>query len=68
KLDSRYGEFNAFKKGNLYNNNAIVTLKGANDYWESGLCSPDMILKDLVKIFHPELQPDHRLKYYKQLK
>ncbi|MGZ3863930.1 MAG: ABC transporter substrate-binding protein [Bacteroidia bacterium] len=68
KQDSRYGEFSAFKKGNLYNNNAIVTARGANDYWESGLCSPDKILQDLIKIFHPELQPGHQLKYYKQLK
>ena len=68
KQDKRYALFAAFKKGNLYNNNALVNEKGANPYWESGLCNPDEILGDLVKIFHPNLQPDYQLKYYKQLK
>ncbi|HWY38733.1 MAG TPA: ABC transporter substrate-binding protein [Bacteroidia bacterium] len=67
-MDNRYGEFNAFKKRNLYNNNALLNKTGGNAYWESGLCNPDEILRDLVKIFHPNLQPDRQLKYYKQLK
>jgi iron complex transport system substrate-binding protein len=67
KLDKRYAEFNAFKRKNLYNNNALINKTGGNNYWENGLCSPDEILRDLVKIFHPALQPDHKLKYYKQL-
>lgn len=67
KLDKRYGEFNAFKKRHLFNNNVLVTKGGANAYWENGLCNPDEILSDLIKIFHPNLLPDHKLKYYKQL-
>jgi iron complex transport system substrate-binding protein len=68
KLDKRYAEFNAFKNKNLYNNNAVLNKTGGNAYWENGLCSPDEILRDLVKIFHPGLQPGYNLKYYKQLK
>ncbi len=68
KLDKRYSEFNAFKKENLFNNNALLNKTGANAYWEYGLCSPDEILKDLIKIFHPNLHANHQLKYYKQLK
>lgn len=68
QLDHRYEKFNAFKRGNLYNNNALTNAKGGNAYWETGLCNPDEILKDLVKIFHPDLLPGHQLKYYKQLK
>jgi iron complex transport system substrate-binding protein len=67
KLDGRYAEFNAFKKGNLYNNNALLNVKGGNDFWEDGLCNPDEILSDLVEVFHPGLQPGKKLKYYKQL-
>ena len=66
-LDKRYAEFNAFKKGNLYNNNALLSKDGINGYWEYGLCSPQEILRDLIKIFHPNLQADHQLKYYKQI-
>jgi len=67
KMDKRYGAFNAFKKRNLYNNNVLLNKTGGNAYWEYGLCSPDEILLDLIKIFHPNLQPDYPLKYYKQL-
>jgi len=68
KQDKRYGVFNAYKKGNLYNNNALVDETGGNSYWESGLNHPDELLADLIKIFHPNLLPNHILKYYKQLK
>ena len=68
KQDKRYGIFNAYKKGNLYNNNALVDETGGNAYWESGLNHPDELLADLIKIFHPNLLPNHTLKYYKQLK
>lgn len=67
KADTRYGQFKAFKTGNIYNNNAILSPKGANSYWEDGLCNPDEILADLVSIFHPNLHPGHRLKYYRKL-
>ncbi len=68
KQDKRYEVFNAYKKQNLYNNNALVNEAGGNAYWEYGLNHPDELLKDLIKIFHPILLPNHTLKYYKQLK
>jgi iron complex transport system substrate-binding protein len=66
-LDKRYGEFKAFKEDKLFNNNALTNSKGGNAYWEHGLCNPDEILADLISIFHPGLEPGHKLKYYKQL-
>ena len=68
KQDKRYEVFNAYKKRNLYNNNAMVNEAGGNAYWEYGLNHPDELLADLIKIFHPDLVPNHTLKYYKQLK
>jgi len=65
--DERYGEFAAFKNNHVYNNNARSNAKGGNDYFESGIANPDVILEDLIKIFHPELLPDHQLYYYHQL-
>jgi iron complex transport system substrate-binding protein len=65
--DQRYTRFNAYQKGTLYNSNKRLNDIGANDYWESGAVNPQLILADLVKIFHPELLPDHQLVYYKQL-
>ena len=65
--DPRYGSFDAFKQDNIFNNNARMNNTGGNDYWESGAVNPHIILADLVKIFHPELLPDHELVYYQKL-
>lgn len=65
--DERYTQFNAYQTGAMYNNNARLNENGGNDYWEGGLANPDVVLADLIKIFHPELLPDHELVYYRQL-
>lgn len=65
--DPRYGKFDAFKQNSVFNNNVRMNDFGGNDYWESGAVNPHLILADLVKIFHPELLPNHELVYYQQL-
>jgi iron complex transport system substrate-binding protein len=65
--DSRLADLAAYQSGNIYNNNARLNENGGNDYWESGLANPDVILADLIKIMHPELLPDHELVYYRHL-
>jgi len=67
--ESRYAEFKAFKKGNLYNNNKVANSKGYSTYWETGMIYPDRILSDMILIFHPELAPQLKndLYYYKQI-
>ncbi|MCL5995346.1 MAG: ABC transporter substrate-binding protein [Chloroflexi bacterium] len=66
--DERYAKFAAVKQGNMYNNNARLNPTGGNDYNESGHANPDVVLADLIKIFHPELLPNHELVYYHRLK
>lgn len=66
-FDERYNLFKPFKTGNLYNNTKKVNAKGYSDYYESGLCNPDELLKDFIKIFHPNVLPEHQLKYYKKI-
>lgn len=66
--DTRYADFKAFKKQQIYNIFGRYTEGGGNDYYESGVVEPDVILKDIVKIFHPELLPDHELVYHARLK
>jgi iron complex transport system substrate-binding protein len=65
--DSRFGEFEAVKKGNIFNNNKKVNENGGIEYWELGVARPDIVLKDLVKIFHPTLLPDYEPYFYKKL-
>lgn len=67
KDDERYTKFAAFQNGAIYNNNARLNENGGNDYWESGVAYPDIVLADLITIFHPELLPDHKLYYYRKL-
>ncbi|MEH1843085.1 MAG: ABC transporter substrate-binding protein [Nostoc sp.] len=65
--DNRYGDFKAMKTVNLYNNNARVNESGGNDYWEGGINNPDIVLADLIKIFHPKILFNHQLFYYRKL-
>ena len=66
--DSRYADFKAFKTGKVYNVYGKYTEGGGNDYYESGIVQPHVILKDIVKIFHPQLLPNHELVYYAPLR
>lgn len=53
---------------NVYNNTLRTSPNGGNDFWESGALHPELILSDLVQIFHPGILPDTPLNYYAQLK
>jgi iron complex transport system substrate-binding protein len=57
---ANYTLFDAYKKQNIYMCN---TLKTPNYYQELPL-HPDWTLKDLIKIFHPELLPEYQPRYY----
>ena len=65
--DERYGQFKAVRTGNVFNANARLNANGGNDYWETGLIEPDVLLADIIKILHPDLLPDHQLEYYRKL-
>jgi iron complex transport system substrate-binding protein len=65
--DTRMSEIPAFKNKKIYNSNLRANDYG-DDFWESGIVKPDIILKDLIKIFHPGLIPEHELYYYRHLK
>jgi len=67
-LDERLGDLEVLKNGHVFNNNARSSLSGGNDYWESGTVRPDLVLADLIEVFHPDLLTDHSFVYYRQLK
>jgi iron complex transport system substrate-binding protein len=66
-VDQRLGLLQPFKTGQIFNNNARLNETGGNDYWESGVLNPHVILHDLIVILHPELTVDKKLIYYKKL-
>ena len=63
----KFANTNCVKNGNLYNNNLRSTPGGGNDCYESGVVNPDIVLRDMVKIFHPNLVEEDFV-YYHQLK
>ncbi|MEJ5301607.1 MAG: ABC transporter substrate-binding protein [Thermodesulforhabdaceae bacterium] len=66
-IDDRFSVFEAFRKGNVFNNDVKVNSAGGNDFWETGVARPDIVIADFIKIFHPEVLPDHKLIWYRQL-
>ncbi|MBL7862748.1 MAG: ABC transporter substrate-binding protein [Cyclobacteriaceae bacterium] len=66
--DSRYALFKPFQQGSVYTYNVRKGAKGGSEFLELGYLRPDWILKDLVKIAHPELLPDYELYFHAQLK
>ena len=68
KSDERFEDFFAFENKSVFNNDFRTNTTGGNDYWESGVVRPDLILADLIKIFHPEIPLKHDFVYYRRLK
>lgn len=65
--DSRFKDFKPYQTGEIYNNNKRMSPSGGNDFWESGVVHPEVVLADLIKVFHPDLLPDHQLYYYQKI-
>ena len=65
--DGRYASLAAVQNGSVYSNNAKLNDWGGNDYWETGVANPHLVLADLIKIFHPDLLPEHELIWFHQL-
>jgi iron complex transport system substrate-binding protein len=67
QADIRYKEFKAYKDGKIYNYSNKVNSSGGNAYFETGYSRPDIVLRDLAKILHPEEMEDHQFYFYKKL-
>ena len=65
--DSRFASFPQVQKKAIFNNNLRISPGGGNDYWEQGVVRPDLILSDLVKIFHPECDNGKVFNFYKSI-
>ncbi|MFB0909385.1 MAG: ABC transporter substrate-binding protein [Flavobacterium sp.] len=62
-----YGEFEAFKNKKVYSYALNKGAKGGILYFEWSPTRPDWVLKDFIKIFHPELVPNHTLFFFQKL-
>ena len=66
-FDDRLEKLPCFVSGNIYNNTARVTGTGGNDYWESGIVNPHIILRDISSILHPGIFGDYELFYFRRI-
>lgn len=58
----------AVREGRVYSSDRRATAKGGSDFWESAVVNPDVVLRDLVAILHPELNlVSEEMTYYKRI-
>ena len=63
-----YKRFNAVENRKVYSVSLSKGKTGGIIFYELGPQRPDLILKDLISIFHPTLLEDHEPVFYKPLK
>jgi iron complex transport system substrate-binding protein len=63
-----YAKFDAFKNKNVYSFNGKKGKTGGVLYYELGPNRPDLVLKDIVKILHPELLPSYKPFFFEKLR
>ncbi len=62
----KFADTRCVRNGYVWNADRRTNAAGGNDFWESGVVCPDLVLRDLVKIFHPELVGEEFV-YYRKL-
>ena len=65
-VNPKFTDAKSVREKTAYNNKLRLTATGGNEYWESAVVRPDIVLRDLIHIFHPELVSDS-LYYYRHL-
>ena len=61
--DERYADFKAFKEKHV-----IYCNMRQKPFYESMPAEPEIVLADMIKVFHPEILPDYEPVYYDILK
>ena len=65
--NNRYTFFEAFKNKAVYSSTLKTGIKGGLVYYELGPMRPDLILKDIIQIAHPELLTDYEPYFFEKL-
>jgi len=62
-----YTQLDAYKNKTVYSFSSLKGETGGIIYYELAPNRPDLVLKDLVKILHPELVPEHEFYFFRAL-
>ena len=66
--NKQYANFNAFKNENIFTPNLKKGATGGVIYFELAPTRPDLVLKDIIKITHPELLPNYTFTFFERMK
>ncbi|WP_426429900.1 ABC transporter substrate-binding protein [Winogradskyella sp. HB-48] len=67
KASELYTNFDAFKNKSIYTFSNTTGATGGVIYYELGIARPDLVLKDLIKICHPNLLKQYTPHFFKPL-
>ncbi|NNG08773.1 MAG: ABC transporter substrate-binding protein [Arenibacter sp.] len=67
EANRHYAQLEPFKNKNIYTYANSKGPTGGLLYFELAPSRPDLVLKDLIHIFHPELLPNHNPTFFKPL-
>ena len=67
KANEHYTKFEAFKNNNIYSFSNTTGATGGVLYYELGTARPDLVLKDIIKICHPELLENYKPFFFRSL-
>ena len=67
KANAHYTKFKAFQTKEVYSFVNTTGETGGVLYFEIGMARPDLVLKDLIKICHPELLEDYTPYFFERL-
>lgn len=65
--DKKYLLLEPVANRQVFNNRNRITRSGGNDYFESAIAHPDLVLSDLIKAAHPGLLSEESFTYIKPL-
>ncbi|HOZ75258.1 MAG TPA: ABC transporter substrate-binding protein [Flavobacterium sp.] len=63
-----YSQFKAYRNKKVYSFSNKKGKTGGLIFYELAPNRPDLVLKDMLKILHPELLPDYQLYFFEQLR
>ena len=67
KANQHYTKFEAFQNKSIYSFSNTTGETGGVLYYELGTARPDLVLKDIIKVCHPEVLPDYEPYFFKPL-
>ncbi len=65
--NAHYQQFETFKTKQIYSFSKRRSENGGVEYFEFGPLHPDVVLKDLIKVVHPELLPNYEPYFLQKL-